>query len=150
MKKFSILILIAVFFASCKKEDNSTQAEKDQKIIEDYIADNGISAQVTSSGLYYQIINDGIGNYPTIDSTVSVTYKGNLPNGNVFDEANTPITFSLRNVIEGWQEGIPLIREGGAIILLIPSRLGYRDQAVGSIPSYSVLIFEVNLIEVEP
>ena len=54
-------------------------------------------------------------------------------------------TFPLSNVIQGWQEGIPLFSEGGSGVLLIPSALGYGGQAVGSIPANSVLIFEVSL-----
>jgi FKBP-type peptidyl-prolyl cis-trans isomerase FkpA len=53
------------------------------------------------------------------------------------------------NVIQGWQEGIPLFSEGGSGILIIPSALGYGNQAIGNIPRNSVLIFEVNLIDVD-
>ena len=150
IKMRGIFLLAILFFGlnSCKKEDPETQAAKDKKIIEEYIADKGLNAQTTESGLYYVIINQGSGSRPTIDSTVTVKYKGFLSDESVFDEATTPVTFSLRNVIAGWQEGIPLINEGGKITLLIPSRLGYKDQAVGSIPAYSVLIFDVELLEV--
>jgi len=55
----------------------------------------------------------------------------------------------LTNVIQGWQEGIPLFSEGGSGILLIPSALGYGNQSIGNIPANSVLIFEVTLINVD-
>ena len=67
----------------------------------------------------------------------------------VITVASLIITFPLSGVIQGWQEGIPLFKEGGSGILLIPSALGYGSQSVGSIPANSVLIFDINLIDVD-
>jgi FKBP-type peptidyl-prolyl cis-trans isomerase FkpA len=84
------------------------------------------------------------------ESTVTVAYKGYLTDGTVFDESDSNgITFSLRNVIQGWQEGIPLFKEGGSGMLLIPSALGYGSSSQGQIPANSVLIFEITLIDVQ-
>ena len=67
-----------------------------------------------------------------------------------FDQSSSNgITFPLSGVIQGWQEGIPLFKEGGSGILLIPSALGYGSQSVGTIPANSVLIFDINLIDVD-
>ena len=93
--------------------------------------------------------NTGNGDVPDINSIVTVAYKGTLTDGTIFDQSGTSgATFPLSNVIQGWQEGIPLYSEGGSGILLIPSALGYGSQAVGSIPANSVLIFEVTLLNV--
>tara|TARA_Y200000002_G_C22559629_1_gene611875 strand:- start:347 stop:802 length:456 start_codon:yes stop_codon:yes gene_type:complete len=141
---FSILIIC---FVSCNKSKDYTQIDED--IIQQYISDNNLNAVATGSGLYYVINNPGIGDTPTIYSNVTVAYTGSLTDGTIFDESTSSgVTFPLSNVIQGWQEGIPLFSEGGSGILLIPSALGYGSQAVSSIPANSVLIFDVSLIDV--
>ena len=100
--------------------------------------------------MYYVINTNGNGNVPNINSIVTVAYKGTLTDGTIFDQSDASgLTFPLTNVIQGWQEGIPLFSEGGSGILLIPSALGYGNQSIGNIPANSVLIFEVTLINVD-
>tara|TARA_B110001450_G_scaffold172619_1_gene161005 strand:+ start:184 stop:570 length:387 start_codon:yes stop_codon:yes gene_type:complete len=121
----------------------------DEEIILQYINDNNLNAEPTGSGLYYVLNSNGNGDFPNINSIVTVAYKGTLIDGTIFDQSDaTGATFPLSNVIQGWQEGIPLFSEGGSGILLIPSAMGYGNQAVGSIPANSVLIFEVTLLNV--
>ena len=149
MKNFLYLALIVGFaFSSCAKKKAEKQADADETIIQNYIAANGLIATATGTGLYYVINEAGAGQSCTANSDVKVAYKGYLPNGNVFDESADGISFNLQGVIRGWTEGIPFFKEGGNGILLIPSALGYGTNAVGSIPANSVLIFEVELIEV--
>lgn len=145
--KFLLLALAGLFiFSSC--EDDDKQAQEDENIIKEYLEENNISAKRHSSGLYFNITEVGTGSHPTPYSTVEVYYKGYLTNGNVFDQTtDKSISFSLSGVIEGWQIGIPLLREGGKGQFFIPSGLAYGDRAIGSIPANSVLIFEVDLIE---
>ena len=144
----SVYILCLLFTVySCKKSVDYNQL--DEQIIQQYIADNNLNAQPTGSGLYYVIDNQGNGASPNLNSSVTVVYVGKLTDGTIFDQSN-PLgaTFPLANVIQGWQEGIPLFREGGSGMLLIPSSLGYGSQSVGNIPANSVLIFEISLIHV--
>ncbi len=148
IKAFYLFTFIALITA-CKK-DKTPQSEKDETIIVNYLSKNSINAAPTGSGLYYQIDSLGNGAHPNINSTVTVAYKGYLTDGQVFDEsALTGITFALKNVINGWQEGIPLFKKNGAGTLFIPSALGYGPQGSGSIPKNAVLIFEVHLIDFE-
>ena len=122
----------------------------DEEIILQYILDNNLNAEPTGSGLYYVVNSTGNGDVPNINSIVTVAYKGTLTDGTIFDQSSSSgATFPLSNVIQGWQEGIPLFSEGGSGILLIPSVLGYGNQAIGSIPANSVLIFEVTLLNVD-
>ena len=121
----------------------------DEDIILQYISENNLNAEPTGSGLYYVINSSGNGEFPNINSLVTVAYKGTLTDGTIFDQSSSSgATFPLSNVIQGWQEGIPLFSEGGSGILLIPSALGYGSQSVGNIPENSVLIFEVTLLNV--
>jgi FKBP-type peptidyl-prolyl cis-trans isomerase FkpA len=108
----------------------------------------------TSSGLYYQDVEEGDGAIATAGSTVSAFYRGWLPNGTLFDEAlppDDPIRFPLGvgAVIAGWDEGVAGMRVGGVRKLVIPPSIGFGNQANGPIPANSVLVFEVNLVEVE-
>lgn len=139
--------LVIICISSCKKEeDNNEQANIDKELIEQYISDNQLDAQSTPSGLHYLILKTGSGEHPTINSTVTVSYKGYLLNGDVFDE-NLAFTSRLSSLIKGWQEGIQLIGKGGKIKLLVPSALGYGSQQQGSIPANSVLVFDITLYD---
>lgn len=145
--KYILLIPILFFLLSCNKDDNS-QAELDDQIIRDYLAENNIDATKHSSGLYYDITVEGTGDHPNANSTVTVRYKGYLTDGSVFDqtEGNATATFGLTSLIEGWKIGIPLLKKGGNGTFYTPSALGYGSQTAGSIPANSVLIFEIDLV----
>jgi len=154
IRKILVLSLLLVFAFGCKKENNDEFGAIDKQIIEDYLKVNNLTAQTTSSGLYYIISAPGGSVHPGISSSVSAKYKGYLADGSVFDQSTTAITFSLSQVIKGWQEGLQLIGAGGKIKLLIPSRLGYggvsKYNNAGQlvIPMNSVLIFDVELVSV--
>jgi len=149
MKKILVLLFIVLSFVSCKKRKTATQAELDEKIITNYITDNKLNATATGSGLYYVISSQGTGAQPNASSNVTVNYKGSLKDGTVFDQsAPAGISFGLPGVIKGWQEGIPYFKKGGKGVLLIPSALGYGSNATGSIPANSVLIFDIELLNV--
>ena len=146
---FSTLLLAFALSTGCIPDPISSEEllVKDVKKIEDYLAENNLTAQSTASGLHYIIEEPGAGGHPNINSTVTVKYKGYLLNGNVFDESgNSTVTFPLKNLILGWQEGIPLLKEGGKGKFFIPSGLGYGRSGSGSIPGNSVLIFDIELV----
>ena len=149
MKNIALCLTVFILL-SCKQKNSVNQPAIDEQIITQYIADNKLDAKATGTGLYYVITNAGIGSQPNINSNVTVKYKGYLSNGSVFDQsANNGISFSLASVIKGWQEGIPLFKKGGKGILLIPSELGYGNVSQGAIPENSVLIFDIELIDVK-
>jgi FKBP-type peptidyl-prolyl cis-trans isomerase len=107
----------------------------------------------TSTGLQYQVIKEGKGKKPLATDKVKVHYVGTLYNGTIFDSSrsrNEPIVFGLNQVIPGWTEGVQLMTEGSTYKFWIPAELGYGNRSVGSIPAGSLLIFEVELIEVNP
>jgi len=108
----------------------------------------------TASGLQYQVIKEGKGTKPVATDQVKVHYEGTLYNGQKFDSSRDrgePITFPLNGVIKGWTEGLQLMTEGSVYKFWIPSDLGYGDQGAGNvIPAGSLLIFEVELIKVNP
>ena len=143
MRNFLLLLAISsLSVLSCKDQS-------DMEKIEGYLADNNLTATSTPSGLYYIITQEGSGGHPNLQSTVTVKYKGYRLNGMVFDETtgNNTATFPLKNLILGWQEGIPLLKKGGKGTFFVPSNLGYGAQSVGDIPANSVLIFDIELVD---
>ncbi|MBL7809823.1 MAG: FKBP-type peptidyl-prolyl cis-trans isomerase [Saprospiraceae bacterium] len=148
--RFLLLSLIALTLFSC--EDGRTpeqQLQYEIGKIQDYLNEHNLTAQSTASGLHYIITEEGSGTHPSASSTVTVHYVGKLlKNENVFDQTNgTPATFKLSNLIEGWQEGIPLLKREGKATFFIPSVLGYGPYGSGDIPGNATLIFEIELVD---
>jgi len=114
---------------------------------------NNKSVYTTESGLSYIRKKAGNGKKPTATDKVKVHYVGKLIDGKVFDssvERGEPITFALNQVIAGWTEGLQLMDEGSKYILYIPHNLAYGERKVGDIPAGSLLVFEVELLEINP
>ena len=108
----------------------------------------------TDSGLRYKIIQKGSGAQAEKGRSVSVHYEGSLDNGQVFDSSyrrKDPITFTLGigQVIQGWDEGIALLKVGDKARFVIPSYLGYGERGAGGvIPPNATLVFDVELVKV--
>jgi FKBP-type peptidyl-prolyl cis-trans isomerase FklB len=135
------------------KERREKQAVENLAQAKAFLAENGKKSgvQTTASGLQYQIIKQGTGEQASLNSTVSVHYTGTFINGKVFDssiERGEPASFDLSEVIEGWQEGIALMQVGARYRLFIPPSLAYGTAGPDIIPPNSLLIFEVELLEV--
>jgi peptidyl-prolyl cis-trans isomerase A (cyclophilin A) len=109
----------------------------------------------TESGLRYKMIQTGSGKQAESGKTVSVHYEGSLENGKVFDSSyprKKPIEFKLGQgqVIEGWDEGIALLKVGDKARFVIPAYLGYGASGAGGvIPPNATLIFDVELMDVK-
>lgn len=155
--KFVILAvaiaLVAFYFI--KNSGNKKTATDNIAIGNEFLAQNKANQDVleTASGLQYQILSKGEGTvHPSASSTVKVHYHGTLLDGTVFDssvERNTPISFPLNRVIAGWTEGVQLMVAGDKFKFFIPSKLAYGNSAAGKIQPGSVLIFEVELLEIQ-
>ena len=149
MKYLFPLLILSLTITACAKHKAKKQAEKDEQIIQNYIAAHNLNATPTGTGLYYVVDVQGTGAGCNSVSDVTVAYTGYTTDGAVFDQsAPAGITFNLQQVIQGWTEGIPKFTEGGSGKLLIPSALGYGTQGSSSIPPNTVLIFDVELIDV--
>ena len=106
----------------------------------------------TGTGLLYEVVTEGSGEHPGATDQVTVHYTGKLLDGTVFDSSvdrGEPATFGLNQVIPGWTEGLQLMTPGSKYTFYIPHYLGYGEQGAGqSIPPFSTLIFEVELISI--
>ncbi len=124
--------------------------EQGEKFLEENKLREGVIT--TESGLQYEVLKMGKGKKPAATDRVKVHYHGTLINGDVFDssvERGEPIVFGLNQVIAGWTEGVQLMPVGSKFKFYIPQELGYGSRAAGSIPPYSTLIFEVELLDIE-
>jgi len=121
---------------------------------EAFLAENATREGVVSlpSGLQYRVIRAGAGATPGADSQVRVHYEGRLIDGTLFDSSyarGEPVTFPLGRVIQGWREGLHLMREGAEWMLFVPPDLAYGAASPSpAIAPNSTLIFKVELLEV--
>lgn len=138
--------------AAAEAQQNAL-AEKNEAAAKAFLAENAKKEGVktTASGLQYKILQPGTGEKPTEKSTVKVNYEGRLTDGTVFDSSkdNGPVQFGLNQVIPGWTEGLQLVKAGGKIRLWVPPELGYGAGGTRGIPPNSVLVFDVDLLEVK-
>lgn len=106
----------------------------------------------TPSGLKFRIVKAGTGRRPGGSDIVTVNYEGKLTDGTKFDSSydrGDPASFPLNRVIQGWTEGLQLMKEGGIYEFYIPSNLAYGEQgAPGAIPPNSDIVFKVELLKV--
>ena len=105
-------------------------------------------AVTTESGLQYKVLIMGTGRKPKPKTKVNVHYRGLLLNGTTFDSSfsnDEPVSISLKTVIKGWKEGIPLMPAGSVFIFLIPPELAYGAKGADLIPPNATLIFEIEL-----
>ena len=124
--------------------------QKNIQFLKDLSVEEGI--QNLPFGIYYKILETGEGNVsPTLRSIVTVHYQGTLIDGKEFDNSykrNYPEAFRLCDVIDGWQIALQQMHIGDKWIIYIPYEKGYGSKASGSIPAYSTLIFEVELLNI--
>jgi len=106
---------------------------------------------VTDSGLQYEVLEQGEGAKPAATDVVKVHYTGTLTDGTKFDSSydrDAPAEFPLNRVIPGWTEGVQLMNVGSKYKFTIPSELAYGERDMGVITPHSVLVFEVELLEI--
>jgi FKBP-type peptidyl-prolyl cis-trans isomerase FklB len=102
------------------------------------------------SGLQYKVLQEGTGKKPTLKDTVTVNYRGTKVDGTDFDSSykdGKPATFPLSNVIPGWQEALPMMKEGARWKLFLPPKLAFGDK--GPLEDQTV-VYEIELISVLP
>lgn len=126
-------------------------AKKEEKWFVDNAKKNP-NIKTLASGIQYEVLKAGTGEKPTPTSKVTTHYHGTLTDGTIFDssvERKEPATFPVNGVIKGWQEALPMMNVGSKWKIYVPSALAYGSRAVGKIPANSILIFEIELLNIE-
>ena len=151
---FSLLV-----FNSCSElpldEEVLKGKEKALKEQAKFLGENKKNSKIkeTESGLQYEILNEGMGQIPTIDDKITAHYHGTLIDGTVFDSSvdrGEPASFPVNGVIAGWTEALQIMPVGSKWKLYVPSELAYGERGAGQIIGpYSTLIFEVELLSID-
>lgn len=143
-------VMLNEYFENKAKEDAQKQIAEGAAFLENNGKREGVIT--TKSGLQYEVLVEGTGKSPKATDKVRCHYEGQLIDGTVFDSSykrGEPADFGLNQVITGWTEGVQLMKEGAKYRFYIPYLLGYGERGAGaSIPPYSTLIFDVELIKV--
>ena len=156
MRKYTIIIIMLVltgsafYFSFDRTGADKMKNKKGADKMNTELNDN--KEFITESGLKYEVIKMGTGEKPVATDKVEVHYHGTLLDGTVFDSSvdrGQTITFGLNQVIKGWTEGLQLMPIGSKFKFTIPPELGYGDRDIGSIPANSILIFEVELFDIQ-
>ncbi len=147
-----LTIAVSVFHFSCLKDVETRTYEQEMAELDKYVKEEGITGNQLFNGMYYVEQTAGTGMRAEIYDVVVIEYVGYLIDGTEFGKNKPDEEFSFQlgtgQVISGLDYGIRLMHEGEKAKLVIPSPLGYGYYQTGSIPSYSTLIIEVELIEV--
>jgi FKBP-type peptidyl-prolyl cis-trans isomerase len=109
------------------------------------------NVKTTASGLQYVIVQEGAGKVPTAKDTVKAHYSGTLTSGEKFDSSydrGQPAEFPVSGVIKGWSEALQMMKVGTKAKLFVPPDLGYGEAARPGIPANSVLVFDVELLDI--
>ena len=149
--------LVEEFFRKQEEKQRQAAAEAGKMAKQagaDYLAKNAERAEVVTlpSGLQYEVLREGSGKKPKATDQVRCHYLGTLIDGTKFDSSydrGEAAVFPLNQVIKGWTEGLQLMQEGAKYRFFIPYDLAYGERGAGaSIPPFSALVFDVELIDV--
>lgn len=161
LQKSIFLIALSITLFSCggtKESEVETESEKAYTetefdiLITKYLESNDWETQRTETGLYLSIENEGGEEKPTVNDYLTVKYTALLLNGVVFDDTKgDPIEFPfpVSDLIPGWQEGLSHLGKGGKGKFIIPPHLAFGDQISGPIPANSVIIIDIELIDIQ-
>ncbi|MDR3012141.1 MAG: FKBP-type peptidyl-prolyl cis-trans isomerase [Chitinispirillales bacterium] len=136
-----------------EEEQRRTEAEQKLVVTQAFLTENAKKEGivVTASGLQYIVLTAGAGPKPGPDDTVLMHYHGTLPNGAVFGSSRdrgSPIMSAVSGLLSGWTEALQLMPVGSKHRIYIPPALAYGDRAVGIIDANTVLIIEVELLNI--
>ncbi|AZG35158.1 MAG: FKBP-type peptidyl-prolyl cis-trans isomerase [Shewanella psychromarinicola] len=150
----AIVVIAGVIFYFFTQSNNQKAAKENIEKGKIFLAENAQREGVTQtlSGLQYEVlVKSENTDHPSAKSKVTVHYHGTLIDGTVFDSSvdrGETISFGLNQVIKGWTEGVQLMSIGDKFRFYIPSQLAYGNRSTGKIEGGAVLIFDVELFEI--
>ena len=158
-KKYQLIFVLTVglfmvLLASCNPSKKYEREEKAE--IQNYLNSNpNLNFVLKPSGLYYLEVEAGSGLPAETHDTAYVMYTGKFLNGSVFDTnvgTDDTLFFPVNEgyLIQGFDEGITYMREGGKSIFLLPSALAYGSSGTYYIQGYTPILFDVELVLVKP
>jgi FKBP-type peptidyl-prolyl cis-trans isomerase len=142
-----------------QRADQEAYLEKaraaEDSLIKKYLSDNKITVKPTQSGLYFVIKQQGKGKKVNKGDNVEVNYKGTFVDGRVFDASERhdqafKLDAGMQQVIPAWDEALLMMSEGTKALIISPSALAYGPTGNQMIPPYSPLIFEMEVVKINP
>jgi FKBP-type peptidyl-prolyl cis-trans isomerase len=155
MSQQQIYLVIRKFQEQKFEKQQAVRFAKEKQENLDFLTENGKRDGVVTldSGLQYEIMVEAEGEKPKETDRVLVNYKGSLINGHVFDASERhggPATFPVNGVIKGWVEALQMMPVGSKWKLYIPYDIAYGARGQGDIPPFATLIFETEILEINP
>jgi FKBP-type peptidyl-prolyl cis-trans isomerase len=160
---FFIFVLAVTVFSSCLYDgiDKGQTYQEEIILLTQYINElekDGINVDTTELGVYYYVISSGDGLLPEKGDTLTVKYDGYLIDRSLFYSTNLLAEKEYSFVfgegegdaIEGWNDGLKLIKKGSKVQLMIPSPLGFGDRWNGNVPPNNTLIYIVEMMNIKP
>lgn len=145
MKKLLIIVLGAFLIFSCDDEELTDYRAANKQAIEDYLAENNLSATSTESGLYYIVETEGENPKIEEENVADLIYRGYYLDGTEFISEDEPVSLQIADLPIGMIEGLSHIGEGGETTLFLPAHLAYGNQY----PSENdVIVFDFQAINV--
>ncbi len=146
MKRIYTLVFASFFLFNCTSDEKRLEMQMDA--ILEWIDESGLEFTASGSGLYYHVEEAGNPNrIPDSTNEVSFKHVGYLLDSSIFSNGwHASNYIPLPALVEGFQEGLKIIGEGGRAVIIFPSTLGYGDNERATIPAYSPLIFRVELV----
>ena len=144
---WSLLMVLSVLFVACSTYSEEEKKDFDKKI-QKHLDKQGLSYTKTDSGLYYEMIEEGEGENIKFRDVITVNYIGSLTSGKEFD-AQDSMEFRISGQIGAWQEMMLMMKKGSKANLIAPPQLGYADQKQEGIPKNSILIYEIEVLDVK-
>ena len=156
------IFILAIALTSCLPEvGNHVQTyEEEMQLLNAYITGletEGENVDTTALGVYYLVLEESEGDYPQTGDTITISYRGYLMDGQLFDNSaynfeDGEWTFVLgeTQTIAGWEDGMRVVNEGAKVQLMITSDLGYGENGYGSVPPNNTLIFVIEMIDIKP
>ena len=136
------------------RDKAKNEGETNLKKADEFLAKNkkeNSDIKETPTGLQYRVLREGNGDSPVAEDRVKVHYAGKLIDGTQFDSSydrGDPTEFGLNQVIKGWTEGLQLMKVGAKYEFFIHPKIAYGSRPRPTIPANSVLIFEVELLDI--
>lgn len=153
-KRQQIKVAMIKKFRAMEAKNRTVAAKKNAAASKEFLAKMAKEPGVktTKDGLEYKVDKEGSGVPPTINDSVTVNYRGTLPDGTVFDSSyarKQPLTFAVKAVIPGWVEGLQLMKPGSTYTFYVPAKLAYGEHGAGEkIGPNQALVFQVHLLKV--
>ena len=149
--RLASVFALSLLFSACSADSLPTGPDIASATFATSLGVNIPASTKTATGLYYRDIAVGSGATVVSGQKLVVRYTGSLINGTLFDSNPVGFTFTIGigEVISGWDQGIVGMKVGGTRQLIIPPALAYGATAKGSIPGYSILVFNVTVISAQ-